>query len=162
MAISVTLYNCADDNRTVHKTLSGGTPYEDCIFKESTELHQPIFTVSETLSADFNYCSISGVDGRTRYYFAEVINLRTNLSVVRCDLDVLMTYGAEIENLTGILKRATIGTRDDTVGNSYLYDGLQPKQVNCEYSSEVIGSFDFINNGCLVVGIIGSTSLWGI
>lgn len=124
MAIVVTIYKCDSDNRVVNKHIVTSKSYTDEVaFRDSTELHQPVFTVSEQIDAECNYCSISGIDGLERFYFAEIINMRTDLSVVRCDLDVLMTFKGSFDKIS------VIPTRSSSEWNDWMMDAKQPVEV---------------------------------
>ena len=125
MAISVQIGTCGDDNRVVQKTVTFTELTGNIVFRDIAELHSPEFTVGSTLSAEFNYCCISGVDEKTRYYYAEVINERTGYSRVICRLDVLMTYFTDIQNVDVIPVRG--GSLD--ARNSYIADSAQPYMV---------------------------------
>lgn len=102
--INVTLYHYDGDNRKISKTLSGGILYSSVIFRESIDFHDPEFTIEETVDPNFNYCEITFINESpgsniSKYYFASVENVREGLSLIRCRLDVLMTYAASIMNL---------------------------------------------------------------
>lgn len=122
MAITIQIGNCGDDNRVVDKTVAFDSLEGDIVFRDIAELHSPEFTVGSSLSADINYCSISGVDDSTRYYFAEVINERTGYSRVICRLDVLMTYKEAILNTDCVCKR----TANMNYQCQYIVDGKAP------------------------------------
>lgn len=124
MAITVRIYLNKSDNRVVNKRLLSAKTYGDNVaFRDATELHQPVFTVSEQIDAECNYCSISGIDGLERFYFAEIVNLRTDLTVVRCDLDVLMTFKDSFDKIS------VIPTRSSSDWNDWMMDGNQPVEV---------------------------------
>ncbi len=98
---SILLYNISDDPKVLDKTLSGGVSYSGD-FRDSIDLHDPVFTVEDTVGAEYNYCSITieheaPDPGITRYYFVRVENVRTGLSLLHCRLDPLMTFNAAIK-----------------------------------------------------------------
>lgn len=160
MAITVEVGQCLDDNRCLKKTVTGGwTPVQGSIsFRDSANLHDPVFTITDTQSAQqFNYCRIRGIDGLDRYYYAEVVNVRTNVYQVICTMDVLMTYCNYILQCKGLVKRCCV----DGEWNSYLYDSVQQKQVNCQISSKILHSFDYANNGSIIVGVVGAQEQGG-
>lgn len=135
MAIVITLYNCGDANNKIRKSLGTGYPLDtDVIFKNEAELHAPEFTVKGNLSADYNYCSIEGVDERKRYYFVEVINQRTDISYVICRLDVLMTYADEIlDNIPVCCKRSAL----TGIQSQYVFDKRAPIEMRKNVSDSV-------------------------
>ena len=135
MAIVITLYNCGDANNKIRKSLGTGLVLDtDVIFKNEAELHAPEFTVKGSLSADYNYCSIEGVDERKRYYFVEVINQRTDISYVVCRLDVLMTYANEIlDNIPVCCKRSAL----TGIQSQYVFDKRAPIEMRKDVSDSV-------------------------
>lgn len=135
MAIVITLYNCGDANNKIRKSLGTGLVLDtDVIFKNEAELHAPEFTVKGSLSADYNYCSIEGVDERKRYYFIEVINQRTDISYVVCRLDVLMTYANEIlDNIPVCCKRSAL----TGIQSQYVFDKRAPIEMRKNVSDSV-------------------------
>jgi len=135
MAIVITLYNCGDANNKIRKSLGTGFVLDtDVIFKNEAELHAPEFTVKGNLSADYNYCSIEGVDERKRYYFVEVINQRTDISYVVCRLDVLMTYADEIlDNIPVCCKRSAL----TGIQSQYVFDKRAPIEMRKNVSDSV-------------------------
>lgn len=163
MAISVTLYKYSGDNRVVDKT-SGMTSigtYSGVQFNDSADLHNPEFILQATVDSDVNYVLISQDDGLgrgARYYFATVENVRTGVTLVSCRLDVLMTYKNLIQGLNVVLERTGDKEEDSNI-NSYMYDRLQPKQVTVQYTSDVVGGFNYINNGCMIIGVIGASEV---
>ena len=135
MAIVITLYNCGDANNKIVKSLGTGLVLDtDVIFKNEAELHAPEFTVKGSLSADYNYCSIEGVDERNRYYFVEVINQRTDISYVICRLDVLMTYGYEILNQIPVCCKRSALTG---IQSEYVFDKRAPIEMRKDVSDDV-------------------------
>lgn len=149
MAIVVTLYTYTGDDRVVNKSLGTGVAYNNCIFKDSAELHSPVFTVEADVSASVNYCSITDHNGKTRYYYATVINLRTGLSVLTCSVDVLMTYKSELYELSVIPLRSA----SDDGYNAYIADGAQPIEV-AKYNEIMnpIGYDSALPDACLNYG----------
>lgn len=135
MPIVITLYNCGDANNKIRKSLGTGVALDtDVIFKNEAELHAPEFTVKGSLSADYNYCSIEGVDERKRYYFVEVINQRTDISYVICRLDVLMTYADEIlDNIPVCCKRSAL----TGIQSQYVFDKRAPIEMRKNVSDSV-------------------------
>lgn len=128
--IKVELGHCADDPRKITKTMTGIIVYsgDHLQFRDAADLHDPDFLIQDTLAADINYCKITHqTDAYThiRYYYAEITNVRTGLSAVRCRLDVLMTYSTQILQLPVYVMR----TADIAYQAPYLVDSNAPINV---------------------------------
>ena len=169
MAINVTFYFYRRENIRVNKNYGlseAQYTVTDIQLNEGVDLHNPEFILEIPYSAAiepyWNYAKISltGDDaylGRAnRYYYCKVLHARDGIINVRFNIDVLMTYLSDIHNSAGILKRASV-TKQNDMGNSYMFDRNQPKQVDYEFSSEVLYSFNYPVNGCIVLGVVGST-----
>ena len=123
MAITVTLYHCGADNRVLDKSgyLDEGLVITGNIsFRNSAELHNPIFTVQEDVAASYNYAKIDN-NGEVRWYYINVENTRTNLSTIYADVDVLMTYLDSILLIPVVCKRSAINW-----GAKYVFDRFAP------------------------------------
>lgn len=126
MAIEIVLYQCDCDNRTVFKDrfLTQIATYDqDVTFKDSVDLHSPVFVIRADITAKCNYCCVNGVDDMQRWYFCRIENVRTGISLVRCDLDVLMMASRQIDKIQVIPKRSS------KVWNDWIYDPNQPVEV---------------------------------
>lgn len=146
---NITLYHYSGENERVNKTgaLSDAASYSGD-FRESVDLHNPVFMVNDTIPASYNYCVIT-VGSETRYYFTRVENVRTGLSLVHCDLDVLMTF--DVSNVP------VIPYRSASAYNRYIIDASQPVDVRTEHFNLLFSgdNLDY-HNMTLVAGIIGT------
>lgn len=124
-ALTVTMYNTADDQRILTKTLSSGVDYSGNI-RGTVNLHNPVIDIEGTLTADLNYCKIVvpvddiPANNQTRYYFCTVENIRTGLSRIYCTLDVLQTFNTAIKNCVVCCKRTYVSQ------TPYINDSLAP------------------------------------
>lgn len=146
----IVLYHYSGENERVVKTsdLTDATTYSGN-FRDRVDLHDPVFTVGADVSASYNYCSVT-VGNETRYYFARVENVRTGLSLIRCNLDVLMTFN--------VLDVPVIPYRSASAYNRYIIDASQPVDVRTEHFNLLFqggGDLDY-NNMTLVAGIVGT------
>lgn len=146
---NITLYHYSGENERVNKTsaLSDAASYSGD-FRESIDLHNPVFMVNDSIPASYNYCVIT-VGTETRYYFARVENVRTGLSLVHCDLDVLMSF--DVSNVP------VIPYRSASAYNRYIIDSSQPVDVRTEHFNLLFSgdNLDY-NNMTLIAGIVGS------
>lgn len=123
--LTVTLYNTADDRRILTKTLTGGSTYSGNI-PGPIDLHNPVIDIEDTIPANMNYCSINvpiddaPANDQIRYYFCRVENVRTGLSRLYCDIDVLQTFNSSIKRCIVCCKRTY------TAQTPYINDSLAP------------------------------------
>lgn len=146
---NITLYHYSGENERVDKSgaLSDAANYTGD-FRESVDLHNPDFLINDSVPASYNYCAIT-VGTETRYYFARVENVRTGLSLLHCDLDVLMSF--DVSNVP------VIPYRSASAYNRYIIDASQPVDVRTEHFNLLFdgANLDY-NNMSLVAGIIGT------
>lgn len=154
--MDVRLYISSLDNREVDKgtkldnASATYVDYSNIVFRDEIDFHEPVFTISADVSADYNYCSITGADEVKRYYYAEVINVRTGLTVVRCSLDVLSNINPD--NVQVVVDRSS------DVINPYLVDGSRPVEVRVQHYNVPFkgGALLDYDNMTLVAGIVGT------
>lgn len=152
MNITVKLYRYNGEPERVDKSqmLTGEKTYSGnhVDFRDSVDLHAPQFIINETVSAVYNYCAIT-VDGVTRYYFARVVNVRTGLSAIICDIDVLMSF-----NISAV---PVIPYRSQSDYNRYIIDPTQPVDVRTEHFNLLFSGANLdYNNMSLIAGIVGT------
>lgn len=147
---TITLYKYAGNVKQVDKKsmLTNAALYSGD-FRDSVDLHSPDFYINDTIPADFNYCEVT-VGAITRYYFARVVNVRTGLSLIRCDLDVLTTF--DLSNVPVIPARA------ETENNRYITDITQPVEQRTQHYNVLFSggaNLDY-SNMTLIAGIVGT------
>lgn len=167
MAIYIELIKCNCDNRVVNKTsfFTDEISFSDNIyFRDAADLHNPVFTVEGNIGAGYNYCYINNADpdsGNTQhYYFARVTNIRTNLALVECKLDVLMEMRGNWDNVEVIPRRSS------KTWNDWIFDPSQPVEVakfnylmnpdNGSWSPTVPNGEWNYDNASLIACIVGS------
>ena len=148
MANHITLYNYSGESNKVGKTLSGGTPITNVIFRESVDFHNPVIQVESNLSPALNYAEIEQ-DGTTRYYFARVENVRRGLSIIHCELDVLQTF-----DLSAV---PVVPARSYSNQNAWLIDTRRPVETTVQHYNVLFNgdNLDY-NNMTLIAGIVGT------
>lgn len=137
--MTIRLYKTFDQKEKLNKTLTnektvtGTLKTKMSIIKPSILLHN-----SNINFADYNYCYIVDFD---RYYFIDDIMIETaNLYELKLSEDVLMSFNADIKNMTVEIMQATV---------------FNSKKVECETTNEktLIKTIDlqnpFNNNGFL-------------
>lgn len=137
--MTIRLYKTFDQKEKLNKTLTnektvtGTLKTKMSIIKPSILLHN-----SNINFTDYNYCYIVDFD---RYYFIDDIMIETaNLYELKLNEDVLMSFNADIKNMTVEIMQATV---------------FNSKKVECETTNEktLIKTIDlqnpFNNNGFL-------------
>lgn len=146
---TIYLYRYSGENERVDKLsmLSDVSTYSGN-FRDSVDLHSPVFLIEDTVPASYNYCCIA-VGTETRYYFARVENVRTGLSLIHCDIDVLMTFD--------ISAVPVIPARSASVNNPYIIDTRQPVETTIQHYNLLFSgdNLDY-NNMCMIAGIVGT------
>lgn len=104
-------YNSSSDN-TINKTLNNETILNGSLRDSSNVINPEIMLVAESINT-FNYLYIP--EFNRFYYIKEVTSYRTNLWIVKCQIDVLYTYAPHILNLQCI-----IDSTEGYMGDNYL------------------------------------------
>ena len=146
---SIIMYQYTGENERANKTpyFVAQSAYSGN-FRESVDLHNPVFTIEDTIPANYNYCAIT-VGEITRYYFARVENVRTGLSLIHCALDVLMTF--DLSNVP------VVPARSESCYNDYIIDTAQPFETRVQHYNLMFSgdSLDY-NNMTIIAGIVGT------
>ena len=153
MAITVEVGQCLDDNRVVNKTVTWTSITGSISFRDIAELHNPVFTITGVSeSSEFNYCRIRGIDGLDRYYFAEVVNVRTGVAQVICRMDVLMTYKQWLKNIL------VIPERSESNQNHYIIDSARMFETTVQHYNIMFNgaNLDYTKMS-LIAGIVGTS-----
>lgn len=107
--MDIYLYNTADDDNVLNKTLTDELIISDVKLKNPVNINNPILSLSSKIvyddgygggwtyeTKDYNYAYIPAFE---RYYFIENITLQSNnINVLTLKVDVLKTYEQEILN----------------------------------------------------------------
>lgn len=116
--MTIKLYKCSDDERTIQKTLTGEKTITANI-KTECSIMTPEFYInddSSIISGGYNYAFAFG-----KYYFIQDITVTPAQALrIRCREDVLYTYAADI------LACPAVVARSSAVPNTYLPDPELP------------------------------------
>lgn len=108
------LYKNKSDNIIMNKSISQQGPNLTVHMKEDTNVIEPTFYISRTVAMlDVNYIYVTELK---RYYFIESIETSQQYFIVKCKVDVLMTFKSEI------LKQSCIVARNQSRSKMYLQD----------------------------------------
>lgn len=99
--MTITFYDCADDPRTMPKTLENGSPKTGSL-RNAADVINPVILVTGDITN--NYCYIPEFN---RYYFINSTQKEiTGLTSVYCHVDVLQSFYSDIISAPMTVERA--------------------------------------------------------
>ena len=103
--MDVTLCNNSSEKNEINKTISNGGVFF-CTLRAETSVSDPeiLLEYNGNLSG-YNYCYIPDFD--RYYYITDIISVRNNLWMVKCHVDVLMSFKQSILSSVAILEEST-------------------------------------------------------
>ncbi len=120
----INLYNNNSPPNYVNKSITEVTSLEG-VLREPTSIIDPVIIIERNTPMRFNYVHIPIFN---RYYFVTGISSEANnLVAVAMHVDVLMTYKAEIQQMSAIVKR------QENLFNLYLDDGIFKAYQNTKH-----------------------------
>jgi hypothetical protein len=122
--VTVTTYVNASDYNTLDKDITAVDSSVTVICKDDTDILHPTLIFSENMDMDFNYLYITELG---RYYFVRSKSLAQQRYYVNCEVDVLMSYNAQIKDLS------VIADRSSSTFNLYQTD----EEIPCLVKSDV-------------------------
>lgn len=150
--MTVTVYNTptAPEHMTKDITQQIGS-YTVGGVRDAVGVESPVITVNATITAG-NYAYVPDFG---RYYYIRSKNvIRKDLTELQLDVDVLMSYGAQIRTLPIIASRSAQRAADDQSAgwNAYLSDPQQPVIVPTKEDVYMIGEMSW---GSLILLTVG-------
>ena len=122
--MTIYLYNCSDDKRVMHKTLTGGYSVSAVLLESSSVINPRL-----KLSWNDNYvsCNYLYVPAFNRFYFINDITADVGgIAIIDAHVDVLKTYAAAIENCSAVVVRSTRMNQRGSVRSTYIPDNKLP------------------------------------
>ena len=120
------------------------------VLKENTSQDNPTFLVTGN-NFNYNYCMWDG-----KYYFIDdIVSVRNNLMEVRCVMDVLATYKAEILTTTAYVLY-------DSVSNAEIPDNRLPIKTTKSVQASTAACPFVPDGGCYILSITGSAGSTGV
>lgn len=112
------LYYNRSNNNVLNKDLKKANPIT-LHYKENTDMVDPEILISPDINIkDYNYIKVSGnID---RYYYINSIEYSQQYCILKCHVDVLMSYKDDILKQTCIIKRQE--DEEDKLYDHYLND----------------------------------------
>lgn len=160
--MTLNLYNTTDDPRVVNKTLTSiktitGTPTEDISILAPTFIIDNDTSLVSVSMFDVNYlyCSELG-----RYYFVTIDLLAGKQLRLKCTIDPLMSYVADLVNC-----QATV-VRSESTGITAIPDNKLPIDPNREEvlsilldkdPFNVMESVNWMDDPCYLITVVGNT-----
>lgn len=114
--MTITVYQNTSARNVVDKSLTQIATYQTAQIKDVCSIADPVITVSNTtgiLSGNYLY-----IPDFNRYYFINKIETEHQRIIIYAHVDVLMTYAAQLRNMSGLLARV----QDKNMYNLYLND----------------------------------------
>lgn len=114
--MNISLYKTNSEKNVVYKTLTNEVSFAEVTFKNSTELLNPVITISTAIDVEsYNYCYIP--EFNRYYYISNIVSVVNGLWSLNLSVDVLMSFKQYFANFDVILKRS------QTEYNKYINDG---------------------------------------
>lgn len=106
MSIKIKLQTNTSDDRALVKSLTDLSTELTAIIKADTSIIDPTFIISGGVSglAACNYVSTTGLGGR-QYFVRDIITRGDGMTELRCHVDVLSTWAADIGSLEAVIER---------------------------------------------------------
>ena len=103
--MNVVLYKTKSEYNEINKVLTNALIFPGTLRAETSIMNPSIAIESSVNLSEFNYCHIEDFN---RYYFiSDVVSLRNNLWLIRCKVDVLMSFKESIFDSTIVLQETT-------------------------------------------------------
>lgn len=142
--MTIKLYTNSSPANKVEKTITQvGTDLTSVVLKNSTDIMDPVFTLSGVSWSDLDDVNYVYASDLKRYYFVtDVQMVRNGVYDVSCHVDVLMTYSDEIKAQNAIIRR------QENLWNLYLNDGVFKTYANniiaCKAFSSGFSTLQFV------------------
>lgn len=121
--MQVNLYYTRDDKHKLHKTL---TSIHNCVgsLRDECSLINPVILLetAEATACRANYLEITDLDIQRYYFIKDWIMYRTGILEVHAELDPLMTYEAEIRQVSATIERNEYEADSYLVDENYVID----------------------------------------
>lgn len=101
--MKIVLYYNPDDNNVVSKRLEKIAEYDNVFSRDFLEIENPKIVIEGNIDR-VNYAYIPNL--RRYYYVTDTEHLRTGMSILKCHVDVLMSFADDIKSLTAIIDRS--------------------------------------------------------
>lgn len=146
MSLTIELYNFSKRKNSTKVPAVPGTSFE-CTLKTPCSWYQPVFLLTASGMPTWNYCKW----GSWYYYVTDIVAQANELFEVRCNLDPLATYRAQILATNAFVMY-------DTAANSEISDTRLSTRTTASISA-ANGTIRMLEVGeTILMGIVGDNS----
>lgn len=171
--MTITVYTCDDDPRTINKSFGSGIEISGVRIKDDTSILNPVLDIAYNSSHNIFTKNYVYIPEFSRYYFIDNIVVSENRVFIHCRVDVLKSYENDIMAIKAFVMRQKRGN-DTAEGETSYYPNLllpdneMPVSVKRVVSVDKDGSmvaetfqpvFDFNTNNPSYVMLINGGSL---
>lgn len=137
----IDLYITGSEKNAIHKVLQNHIELQGTL-REECSIINPVFTIVHTNPSQYNYCFIPEFN---RYYFiTNITSVRNNLWRISCNVDVLMSYQAQILNLDVIVSDNTSPDNETYLNGSQWVASVKTKTDIINFPSGLLDSGEYI------------------
>lgn len=126
--MEITLYVTNSEIERLDKTLSNATVISGSL-KSECSIINPKIIIQYLNPSQFNYCYIPSFN--RYYYISNITSIRTNLWLIECSVDVLMSFNTQIKNMSVIVA-------EDSTDDNETYINGKPWQTTVKTKTDVI------------------------
>lgn len=102
--MTITTYSNASEEHVLDKSITKINENISVVLKDDTNIINPTLITSGNVSHTFNYIYISDFN---RYYYVRNITYSQQRYYIECEVDVLMSFNADIKGLNVIANRSS-------------------------------------------------------
>ena len=140
--MNVTLCNNSSERNEINKTISNGETFI-CTLRSETSVSDPaiLLEYNGNLSG-YNYCYIPDFD--RYYYITDITSVRNNLWMVKCHVDVLMSFKSAILSSVAILEESSVTGISNYLSNDVWCALSKDKTSIISFSNGLNSSGEYI------------------
>lgn len=146
MSVEINFYNFSKRKNSTRVPDSSGTSFE-CALKTPCSWYDPVFLLHDTGTPTWNYASW----GTWYYFVTDIIAQANDLFEIRCSLDPLATYRAEILATNAFVMY-------DTAANTEISDGRLSTRTTASISAANATIHMLEVGQTILMGIVGDDS----
>lgn len=133
--MTITLYVNNDDDRKLNKNLAGGLTIANAnVYGDCSVMYPMLKLAYFTNISNYNYCYISEF-GRY-YYINDVVLMPGQIAIIKCSVDVLMSFKSEILSSYQTITRYN-DAENANVSKSEVVDNLLPVSKNLQFMGAI-------------------------
>lgn len=140
--MDVRLCNNSSERNEINKSISGGETFS-CTLRSETSVSDPaiLLEYNGNLSS-YNYCYIS--EFSRYYYITDITSVRNNLWMIKCHVDVLMSFKSAIFSSVAILEESSVTGTSNYLSNDVWRTLSKDKTSIIPFSNGLNSSGEYI------------------